>query len=144
MVVVYSSRISGSETGLPMLMEHIFSFQHEIYWKRHDLKNALKKKRFFRQKSLTHCVVLYTTIWWLATHQLSHFKTRHLWSTKCLSSCLPGRSCAISTLKGGEPYKMQIQFTKSKTTEFWLSRVLCAPNGMCILLQFVQDCALHL
>ena len=62
MVVVYSSRISGSETGLPMLMEHIFSFQHEIYWKRHDLKNALKKKRFFRQKSLTHCVVLYTTI----------------------------------------------------------------------------------
>ena len=46
MVVVYSSRISGSETSLPMLMEHIFSFQHEIYWKRHDLKNALKKEIF--------------------------------------------------------------------------------------------------
>ena len=72
--IIYSSRFSGWETGLPMLMEHVFLFQYEIYWKKHDfLKNALKK-RFSRQKSLTHCVVLYTTIWWLATHQPSHPK----------------------------------------------------------------------
>ena len=46
MVVVYSSRISGSETGLPMLMERVFISQYEFYWKRHDLKNALKKEIF--------------------------------------------------------------------------------------------------
>ena len=71
-------------------------------------------------------------------------KTRHLWSTKWLSSHYLADFVPSVHYKGGEPYKMQIQFTKSKTTEFWLSRVLCAPNGMCILLQFVQDCALHL
>ena len=61
MVVVYSSRISGSETGLPMLMEHLFSFQHEIYWKKHDFKNCAQK-RDFRQKSLTQFVELYTMV----------------------------------------------------------------------------------
>ena len=61
------------------------------------------------------------------------------WAATYLADLVP-----LVHYKGGEPYKMQIQFTKSKTTEFWLSRVLCAPNGMCILLQFVQDCALHL
>ena len=55
MVVVYSSRISGSETGLPMLMEHIFSFQHEIYWKRHDFKK-MRSKRDFLDKNLWHIV----------------------------------------------------------------------------------------
>ena len=55
MVVVYSSRISGSETGLPMFMEHIFSFQHEIYWKRHDLKNALRKENFLDKILDTLC-----------------------------------------------------------------------------------------
>ena len=46
MVVIYSSRFSGSETGLPMLMERVFISQYEFYWKRHDLKNALKKENF--------------------------------------------------------------------------------------------------
>ena len=50
MVVAYSSRISGSETRLPMLMEHIFSFQHEIYWKRHDFKKMRSKRDFFFDK----------------------------------------------------------------------------------------------
>ena len=54
MVVVYSSRFSGSETGLPMLMERVFISQYEFYWKRHDLRKNALKKRFFRQKSLTH------------------------------------------------------------------------------------------
>ena len=88
------------------------------------------KKRIFRQKSLTHCVVLYTTIWWLATHQPSHFKTRPLWSTKCLSSCLPGRSYAIGTLKGGEPYKVQCNLPSPKLPssglmEFYVSQMVC-------------------
>ena len=32
------------------------------------------KRKFSWQKSLTHCVNLNTTIWWLATHQPSHPK----------------------------------------------------------------------
>ena len=47
MVVIYSSRFSGSETGLPMLMERVFISQYEFYWKRRDFKkNALKKEIF--------------------------------------------------------------------------------------------------
>ena len=59
--IIYSSRISGWETSLMVVMEHIFSIQCEIYWEKHDLKNALKKE-IFMTKSLTHCVNLYTTI----------------------------------------------------------------------------------
>ena len=55
MVVVYSSRISGSETGLPMLMEHVFLFQYEIYWKKHDFKNVLKKEIFLTKIFDTLC-----------------------------------------------------------------------------------------
>ena len=29
-----------------MLMERVFISQYEFYWKRHDLKNALKKEIF--------------------------------------------------------------------------------------------------
>ena len=77
--IIYSSRISGWETSLMKFMEHMFSFQYETYWKKkHDFKNALKKK-FSWQKSLTHCINLYTTIWWLATHQPSHPK-KHAFS----------------------------------------------------------------
>ena len=144
MVVVYSSRISGSETGLPMLMEHIFSFQHEIYWKRHDLKNALKKENFL-DKNLWHIMSFCTrrSDGWppispvISKHAI--FGVQSAWAAAYLADPVPSVH-----LKGGEPYKLQIQFTKSKLTKFWLSRVLCAPNGMCMLLQFVQDCALHL
>ena len=48
-------------------------FSMKLIGKKHDFKNALKKK-FSWQKSLTHCINLYTTIWWLATHQPSHPK----------------------------------------------------------------------
>ena len=44
-----------------MLMEHIFSFQHEIYWKKHDLKNALKKE-IFSTKIFDTLVELYTMV----------------------------------------------------------------------------------
>ena len=47
--------------SLLMIMEHILSFQHKTYWKKYDLKNALKKEIFW-QKSLTHSVNLCTTI----------------------------------------------------------------------------------
>ena len=43
-------------------------------------------------------------------------KTRHLWSTKWLSSHYLADPVPSVHYKGGEPYKMQIQFTKSKTT----------------------------
>ena len=46
MVVIYSSRFSGSETGLPMLMERVFISQYEFHWKRHDFKKCAQKRDF--------------------------------------------------------------------------------------------------
>ena len=67
--IVYSSRISGWETGLTMLMEHIFSFQYEIYWKKHDLKKCAQKRNFL-DKNLWHIVLIcIRRVRWLATHQ---------------------------------------------------------------------------
>ena len=98
--IVYSSRISGWETGLTMLMEHIFSFQYELYWKKHDLKNALKKEIFLTKIFDTLCWFVHDGPDGWPPISPSHPKTRHLWSTKWLSSCLPGRFRAISTLQG--------------------------------------------
>ena len=69
MVVVYSSRFSGSETGLLMLMERVFISQYEFYWKRRDFKKCAQKRDFL-DKNLWH-IVLNCTRWsrWLATHQ---------------------------------------------------------------------------
>ena len=116
MVVAYSSRISGSETRLPMLMEHIFSFQHEIYWKKHDLKNALEKENFL-DKNLWHIMSFCTrrSDGWppispvISKHAI--FGVQSAWAAAYLADPVPSVH-----LKGGEPYKLQIQFTKSKTT----------------------------
>ena len=103
------------------------------------------QKRNFHDKILWHIVLICTRrFWWLATHQpLSSQNTPSLeykvdeqpptWPILCRQY-----------YKGGEPYKMQIQVTKSKLTKFWPSRVLCAPSGMCMFLQFVQEYVLHL
>ena len=67
--IVYSSRISGWETSLMMIMEHIFSFQYETYWKKAWFEKCAQKRNFL-DKNLWH-IVLICTRWsrWLATHQ---------------------------------------------------------------------------
>ena len=144
--IVYSSRFSGWEMSLLMIMEHILSFQHKTYWKKYDLKNALKKEIFW-QKSLTHSINLCTTIL-MVGHPSAPVSSnaRHLWSTKWLSSHLPGRLCAVSNITRA------VRLTNCRSSghathrfaKFWLSIVLCAPSGMCMCLQFVQEYVLHL
>ena len=103
------------------------------------------KKEFSWQKSLTHCVDLYTMVQMVGhpsvpvipKHAISGVQSG--WAAAYLVEFVPSVQ-----YKGGEPYKMQIQVTKSKLTKFWPSRVLCAPSGMCTFLQFVQEYVLHL
>ena len=120
---VISLQLENKQLSLMMIMEHILSFQHKTYWKKYDLKNALKKEIFW-QKSLTHCVNLCTTIL-MVGHPSAPVIPKHAisgvqsgWAATYLADPVPSVH-----YKGGEPYKMQIQFTKSKTTKFWLSRV---------------------
>ena len=75
------------------------------------------KKKFSWQKSLTHCVNLYTTIL-MVGHPSAQSSQKHAisgvqsgWAATYLADPVPSVH-----YKGGEPYKMQIQFTKSKTT----------------------------
>ena len=97
-------------------MEHVFSFQYEIYWEKYDLKMR-SKKRFSRQKSLTHCVELYTMVQMVGHPSVpvipkhAIFGVQSGWAAAYLADPVPSLH-----YKGGEPYKMQIQFTKSKTT----------------------------
>ena len=75
------------------------------------------KKEFSWQKSLTHCVDLYTTspmvghpsVPVIPKHAISGVQSG--WAAAYLADPVPSVH-----YKGGEPYKMQIQFTKSKTT----------------------------
>ena len=141
---VISLQLENEQLSLMMIMEHILSFQYKTYWKKYDSKNALKKEIFW-QKSLTHSVNLCTTIL-MVGHPSAPVSPKHAisgvqsgWAATYLADSVPSVH-----YKGGEPYKMQIQVTKSKLTKFWPSRVLCAPSGMCTFLQFVQEYVLHL
>ena len=44
--LVVSLRLENEQLSLMMIMEHILSFQYKTYWKKYDLKNALKKEIF--------------------------------------------------------------------------------------------------
>ena len=75
------------------------------------------KKRFFRQKSLTQFVELYTMVQMVGHPSVpvipkhAIFGVQSGWAAAYLADPVPSVH-----YKGGEPYKMQIQFTKSKTT----------------------------
>ena len=44
--LVVSLRLENEQLILMMIMEHILPFQYEIYWKKYDLKNVLKREIF--------------------------------------------------------------------------------------------------
>ena len=65
---VISLQLENEQLSLMMIMEHTLSFQYKTYWKKYDLKNALKKK--FSDKNPWHIVLICARrFWWLATHQ---------------------------------------------------------------------------
>ena len=107
-------------------------FSMKLIGKKHDFKNALKKK-FSWQKSLTHCINLYTTIWWLATHQPSHPKKHAIsgvqsgWAATYLADSVPsvtlqGR-CALQNV---DPVVMQhTGLPSSGLVELYVRQVVC-------------------
>ena len=80
------------------------------------LKIALKK-RIFSTKSLTQFVELYMMVQMVGHPSVplipkhAIFGVQSAWAAAYLADPVPSVH-----LKGGEPYKLQIQFTKSKTT----------------------------
>ena len=84
--------------------------------KKHDLKNALEKENFL-DKNLWHIMSFCTrrSDGWppispvISKHAI--FGVQSAWAAAYLADPVPSVH-----LKGGEPYKLQIQFTKSKTT----------------------------
>ena len=80
------------------------------------LKIALKKE-IFSTKSLTQFVELYTMVQMVGHPSVpvipkhAIFGVQSGWAAAYLADPVPSVH-----YKGGEPYKMQIQFTKSKTT----------------------------
>ena len=80
------------------------------------LKNALKKETFSTKIFDTLCRFVYDDL--MVGHPSAQSFSKHAifgvqsaWAAAYLADPVPSVH-----LKGGEPYKMQIQFTKSKTT----------------------------
>ena len=44
--LVVSLQLENKQLSVMMIMEHILSFQYKTHWKKYDLKNVLKKKKF--------------------------------------------------------------------------------------------------
>ena len=130
MVVAYSSRISGSETRLPMLMEHIFSFQHEIYWKRHDFKK-MRSKRDFLDKNLWHIVSFCTrrSDGWppispvISKHAI--FGVQSAWAAAYLADPVPSvhwRAVSLTKCRFNLPSP---KLPSSGLMEFYVSQMVC-------------------
>ena len=128
--IVYSSRISGWETSLTMLMEHIFSFQHEIYWKRHDLKNALKKENFL-DKNLWHIMSFCTrrSDGWppirpvISKHAI--FGVQSAWAAAYLADPMPSvhwRAVSLTKCRFNLPSP---NLPSSGLVEFYVRQVVC-------------------
>ena len=118
--------------SLLMIMEHILSFQHKTYWKKYDLKNALKKEIFW-QKSLTHSVNLCTTIL-MVGHPSAPVSSKHAisgvqsgWAATYLADSVPsvtlqGR-CALQNV---DPVVMQhTGLPSSGLVELYVRQVVC-------------------
>ena len=142
---VISLQLENEQLSLLMITEHILSIQYKTYWKSMIWKMCSKKK--FSDKNPWHIVLICARrFWWLATHHCIIQLKHALWSTKWLSNHLPGRLCAVSNTTRA------VRLTKCRSsghathrlTKFWPSRALCAPSGMCMFLQFVQEYVLHL
>ena len=130
MVVVYSSRFSGSETSLPMLMEHIFISQYEFYWKRHDLKNALKKENFL-DKNLWHIMSFCTrrSDGWppirpvISKHAI--FGVQSAWAAAYLADPMPSvhwRAVSLTKCRYNLPSP---KLPSSGLMEFYVSQMVC-------------------
>ena len=129
---VSSLQLENQQLSLMMIMEHILSFQYKTYWKKYDLKNALKKEIFW-QKSLTHCVNLCTTILMVGHPSLYHSAqntpsgVQSGWATTYLADSVPlvtlqGR-CALQNV---DPMVMQhTGLPSSGLVEFYVRQVLC-------------------
>ena len=142
MVVVYSSRFSGSETSLPMLMEHIFISQYEFYWKRHDLKNALRKENFL-DKNLRRIMSFCTrrSDGWppispvISKHAI--FGVQSAWAAAYLADPMPSvhwRAVSLTKCRFNLPSP---KLPSSGLMEFYVSQMVCVClYGLCKIVHY--------